>query len=53
MSDYRLTAGQWLQLAGFVSFAAGAVLSFHHYLLGGLFVGGAAAWVLGEKLRTR
>ncbi len=43
--------GQLVQLGGIVAFAAGSVLSFHHYAIGALFVGGAAAFFVGKKLR--
>ncbi len=45
--------GQLVQLGGIVAFAAGAVLSFHHYAIGAFFVGGAAAFFVGKKLRAQ
>ena len=43
--------GQITELAGAAAFAAGIILSVHHYAIGALFVGGAAAFVGGKKLR--
>ena len=45
--------GQLLQLAGVVAFAVGVVLSLQHYAIGALFVGGAAAFFIGRKLRAQ
>jgi hypothetical protein len=44
--------GQWVQLAGAGAFVAGAILSLHHYAIGICFVGGAAAFYIGKKLRA-
>ncbi len=35
-----------------IAFAAGAVLSFHHYAIAACFLGGAAAFFAGRKLRA-
>ncbi len=49
----RLQAiAQFVQLGGVAAFAAGAVLSVHHYLIGACFIGGAAAYLVGRKLRA-
>jgi hypothetical protein len=44
--------GQWVQLAGAAAFVTGAILSLHHYAIGICFVGGAAAFYVGKKLRA-
>ena len=43
--------GLYLQIAGGVAFVAGVVLSLEHYLVGACFVGGAAAFFAGKKMR--
>jgi hypothetical protein len=44
--------GQIVELAGVAAFAAGIILSVHHYAIGACFVAGAAAYEVGKKLRT-
>jgi len=44
--------GQIVTLAGVGAFAAGVVLSIHHYAIAALCVGGAVAYVVGGKLRS-
>jgi hypothetical protein len=44
--------GQIAELAGVAAFAAGLILSAHHYAIGALFVAGAIAYVAGKKLRA-
>jgi hypothetical protein len=44
--------GYFIQLGGIVAFALGAVLSLHHVAIGVAFVGGAAAFYVGEKIRA-
>lgn len=44
--------GQIVELAGLAAFAAGAILSVHHYAIGACFVAGAMAYVVGKKLRA-
>ena len=51
-NSHLAAIGQIVQLAGVAAFAAGAVLSLHHYAIGAFFVGGAAAFFIGRKLRT-
>ena len=43
--------GQIVEISGVVAFAAGIVVSAHHYAIGALFVAGAIAFVVGKKLR--
>jgi hypothetical protein len=43
--------GLYLQIAGGAAFAAGVVLSLEHYLVGICFVGGAAAFFAGKKMK--
>ncbi len=52
MSAQRQLIGFWLQLSGAAAFAAGVVLSFHHYAIAACFLGGAAAFLLGRKFRA-
>jgi hypothetical protein len=39
-----------VELAGIGAFAAGTILSVHHYAIGALFVGGTVAFAIGWKL---
>jgi hypothetical protein len=48
----RTTLGYIVQLGGIGAFAVGAVLSAHHALIAAAFAGGAAAFYVGEKIRT-
>ncbi len=48
----KQTLSQWLRLGGFISFAAGVVLSLHHWPVAAALLGGAAAFYLGTKLRA-
>lgn len=43
--------GQITELTGVGAFVAGVILSVHHYAIGALFVGGAAAFFVGKKIR--
>jgi hypothetical protein len=52
MTINRKTLGYLVQLGGIGAFAVGAVLSLHHAAVGASFVAGAAAYYVGEKLRT-
>ncbi len=52
MIPHRHVVGLWLQFSGAIAFAAGAVLSFHHYAIAACFLGGAAAFFAGRKLRA-
>jgi len=46
------TIGYIVQLGGIASFTLGAILSVHHIAIAASFIGGAAAFYVGEKLRT-
>jgi len=52
MALSKKTLGYIVQLGGIGAFAVGAVLSLHHAAIGAAFVGGAAAWYVGQKLRA-
>jgi hypothetical protein len=52
MSASNTTIGYGLQLGGIAAFGIGAVLSFHHIPIAASFVGGAAAFFIGKKIRT-
>ncbi|MGA8142933.1 MAG: hypothetical protein WB987_03465 [Candidatus Acidiferrales bacterium] len=52
MSASKTTIGYVVQLSGIAVFAVGAVFSFHHLAIAGSFVGGAAAFFVGQKIRT-
>ncbi len=52
MSASKTTIGYLVQLGGVASFAIGAVLSFHHAAIAASFVGGAAAYFVGQKIRA-
>jgi hypothetical protein len=47
-----LSIGQYLQFTGAGAFIVGALLSLHHYAIGICFVGGAAAFFIGKKMRA-
>ncbi len=48
----RQFIGQIIQLAGAVSLAAAAVMSVHHLAIAVTLIAGAAAYLVGRKLRT-
>ena len=48
----RTTLGYIVQLAGIAAFTLGAVFSLHHIPIGASFLGGAAAFYVGKKIRT-
>jgi hypothetical protein len=48
----RNTLGYIVQLAGVASFTVGGIFSVHHIAIGAAFLGGAAAFFVGEKIRT-
>ena len=52
MSASKTSIGYGLQLGGIAAFGIGAVLSFHHIPIAASFVGGAAAFFVGKKIRT-
>jgi hypothetical protein len=52
MSTPSQSLGLWIELVGAGVFIAGAILSLHHYAIGICFVGGAAAFYVGKKMRA-
>ena len=46
------TIGYAVQLAGIAAGIGGAILSLHHAAIAVCFLGGAAAFYIGEKIRT-
>jgi len=48
----RKTVGYIVQLAGIASFTLGAIFSVHHIAIGAAFLGGAAAFYVGGKIRS-
>jgi hypothetical protein len=44
--------GLYVQIAGAGAFIAGVALSLQHYAIGICFIGGAAAFFVGKKLRA-
>lgn len=44
--------GYFMQVGGIVAFAAGVILSAHHVAIGAAFVGGVAAFYVGQKIRS-
>ena len=52
MTVSKKTIGYLVQLGGLAAFATGAIFSFHHVAIAAAFVGGAAAFYVGQKIRT-
>jgi hypothetical protein len=52
MSASKTTIGYVVQLGGIGALVLGAVLSVHHAAIAAAFLGGAAAFYVGEKVRT-
>jgi hypothetical protein len=48
----RKTVGYVVQLAGIAAFTLGAVFSLHHIPIGASFLGGAAAFYVGGRIRN-
>jgi len=48
----RKTLGYLVQLGGIAAFTIGAVFSLHHVAIGAAFLGGAAAFYVGGKIRS-
>ncbi|HTV60405.1 MAG TPA: hypothetical protein VMJ93_16150 [Verrucomicrobiae bacterium] len=48
----RTTLGYIVQLSGIGALVVGGILSVHHIAIGATFLGGAAAFYIGEKIRT-
>ena len=51
-SAQKLKVGLICELAGACAFAAGVILSVHHYAIGALFVAGVATFAVGWKFRA-
>jgi len=51
-SSKATTIGYIVQLGGIAAFTLGAIFSVHHIAIGAAFIGGAAAFYIGEKVRT-
>ena len=52
MSASRSTIGYIVQLGGIGAVIVGAVLSAHHLPIAAAFLGGAAAFFIGKKIRS-
>jgi hypothetical protein len=52
MSASKTTIGYVVQLGGIGALVLGAVLSVHHAAIAAAFLGGAAAFYVGEKIRS-
>jgi len=52
MSASKKTIGYIVQLGGIASFTLGAIFSAHHIPIGAAFLGGAAAFYVGQKIRS-
>jgi len=52
MSTSKKTLGYLVQLGGIASFTLGAIFSLHHVAIGAAFLGGAAAFYVGVKIRA-
>lgn len=50
MSASRKTVGYIVQLSGVAAFTIGAIFSVHHIAIGALFLGGAVAFYVGQKI---
>jgi hypothetical protein len=51
-SGQKKKAGYFVQLGGIAAFAVGVILSAHHIAIGAAFVGGTAAFYVGQKIRS-
>jgi hypothetical protein len=52
MAANKKMIGYFVQLGGIASLTLGVILSMHHVAIGAAFLGGAAAFYVGEKIRT-
>jgi hypothetical protein len=52
MAANKKTIGYYVQLAGIAAFVVGVVLSVHHVAIGTAFLGGAAAFYVGQKMQA-
>jgi len=48
----KKTIGYIVQLGGIAAFTLGAIFSLHHVVIGAAFLGGAAAFYVGGKIRS-
>ena len=48
----KKTIGYIVQLGGIAAFTIGAIFSLHHVAIGAAFLGGAAAFYVGGKIRA-
>jgi hypothetical protein len=48
----KKTIGYLVQLGGIAAFTIGGIFSLHHVAIGAAFLGGAAAFYVGEKIRS-
>jgi len=52
MAASKKTVGYFVQLGGAAAFALGGILSLHHLAIGVAFVGGVAAFYVGQKIQA-
>jgi hypothetical protein len=52
MATSKTSLGYLVQLGGITGFTIGGILSLHHVAVGAAFLGGAAAFYVGKKIRT-
>ncbi len=52
MSVDKTKVGYIVQASGLAAFVVGGILSVHHVAIAASFLGGAAAYFVGEKIRT-
>jgi hypothetical protein len=52
MTISKTTISYIVQLGGIAAFTIGAILSANHLPIAASFLGGAAAFYVGEKMRT-
>jgi hypothetical protein len=52
MATNKKTIGYLVQLGGIASFTIGGIFSLHHAAIGAAFLGGAAAFYVGQKIRA-
>jgi hypothetical protein len=52
MATSKTSIGYIVQLGGIASFTLGGILSLHHIAAGASFLGGAAAFYVGKKIRA-
>jgi hypothetical protein len=52
MTANKTTIGYAVQLGGIAALTLGVIFSMHHVGIATAFLGGAAAFYVGEKIRT-